>query len=146
MKTVHKSVLISYSPEQMFALVTGVAQYPKFLPWCSRAAVLSQNEEGMMAEVGIALGPLRQTFVTKNIHEPGKRVQMKLVKGPFSRLDGDWHFHAVGTGNPPACRVELKLHYGFSSAALASLVGPVFDRIASTMVDAFVKRAAQVYG
>ena len=31
-------------------------------------------------------------------------------------------------------------------AALAALVGPVFDRIAATMVDAFVKRAEQVYG
>jgi ribosome-associated toxin RatA of RatAB toxin-antitoxin module len=27
-----------------------------------------------------------------------------------------------------------------------ALVGPVFDRIAASMVDAFVKRAEQVYG
>jgi ribosome-associated toxin RatA of RatAB toxin-antitoxin module len=29
---------------------------------------------------------------------------------------------------------------------LAALVGPVFDRIASSLVDAFVKRAELVYG
>jgi len=29
---------------------------------------------------------------------------------------------------------------------LATLVGPVFDKIASNMVDAFVTRADQVYG
>lgn len=146
MKTVHKSVLIWYTPEQMFALVTGVAQYPQFLPWCDRACVLEQNEGSMVAEIGIALSGIRQTFVTRNTHEEGKRVQMQLVKGPFSCLDGDWQFHRVGDGSQNASRVELRLNYGFNNRALAALVGPVFDRIAATMVDAFVKRAEQVYG
>ena len=100
----------------------------------------------MLAEVGIALSGIRQTFVTRNVHEQGRRVRMQLVKGPFSRLDGDWHFHTVGDGTQRASRVELQLNYGFANAALAALVGPVFDRIAATMVDAFVKRAEQVYG
>ncbi|MBY0410238.1 MAG: type II toxin-antitoxin system RatA family toxin [Burkholderiaceae bacterium] len=146
MKTVQKSVLIWYSPEEMFALVTGVEQYPEFLPWCDRAAVLERDEGGMTAEVGIALGGIRQAFVTHNTHEAGRRVQMKLVRGPFSQLDGDWHFHPVGDGSQRACKVELLLNYGFKSTALAALVGPVFDRIAGSMVDAFVKRAEQVYG
>lgn len=146
MKTVHKSVLIWYSPEEMYALVTGVEQYPEFLPWCDRSAVLERTETGMTAEIGIAFSGLRQTFVTENTHVPGKRVQVRLVKGPFSRLDGDWHFHAVGDGAERACKVELMLHYGFDSTTLSALVGPVFDRIAASMVDAFVKRAEQVYG
>lgn len=146
MKTVSKSVLIWYSPEEMFSLVTGVEQYPQFLPWCDQARVLENADNSMLAEVGIALSGLRQTFVTRNTHEPGRRVQMHLVKGPFSRLDGDWHFHPVGDGSQRACRVQLQLNYGFDSAALAALVGPVFDRIAGTMVDAFVKRAEMVYG
>ena len=146
MKNVSKSVLIWYSPEEMFSLVTGVEQYPQFLPWCDRARVLEQDGLGMLAEVGIALSGIRQTFVTRNVHEQGRRVRMQLVKGPFSRLDGDWHFHAVGDGTQRASRVELQLNYGFANAALAALVGPVFDLIAATMVDAFVKRAEQVYG
>ena len=146
MKTVNKSVLIWYSPEEMFNLVTGVDQYPLFLPWCDRARVLERDDEGMLAEVGISLSGIRQPFVTRNLHDPGRRVQMKLVKGPFSRLDGDWHFHGVGDGSQRASRVELQLNYGFDSAPLAALVGPVFDRIAGSMVDAFVKRAEQVYG
>ena len=146
MKTVHKSVLIWYSPEEMFALVTGVEHYPQFLPWCDHAAVLETTQDGMTAEVGISFSGIRQTFVTRNTHETGRRVQMHLVKGPFSRLDGDWHFHPVGDGTQRACKVELQLNYGFDSAALAALVGPVFDRIAGSMVDAFVKRAEQVYG
>lgn len=146
MKTVHKSVLIWYSPEEMFALVTGVEQYPQFLPWCDRAAVLERDDAGMTAEVGIAMAGLRQTFITRNTHEPGSMVRMQLIKGPFSQLEGTWRFHPVADGSQRACKVELLLNYGFSNAALAALVGPVFDRIAASLVDAFVKRAEQVYG
>lgn len=146
MKTVNKSVLIWYSPEEMFALVTDVARYPEFLPWCDRATVLEQDGQGMTAEVGIAMGALRKSFVTRNTHEAGRRVHMQLVKGPFSRLEGDWQFLPVGDGTQRACRVQLQLQYGFDNAALAALVGPVFDRIAGSMVDAFIKRAEQVYG
>jgi len=146
MKTVSKSVLIWYSPEEMFSLVIGVEQYPQFLPWCDKAQVLEQDSTSMVAEVGIAFSGIHQSFVTRNTHEPGRRVQMHLVRGPFSRLEGDWHFLPVGDGTQRACRVELQLRYGFDNAALAALVGPVFDRIASTMVEAFVKRAEQVYG
>ncbi|RYF39578.1 MAG: type II toxin-antitoxin system RatA family toxin [Comamonadaceae bacterium] len=146
MKTVNKSVLIWYSPEEMFALVTDVPKYPEFLPWCDRAAVLETDADSMTAEVGIALGAIRKSFVTRNTHVPGRSVQMQLVKGPFSQLEGLWQFHPVGDGSQRACKVELQLQYGFDSATLAALVGPVFDRIASTMVDAFIKRAEQVYG
>ena len=146
MKTVSKSVLIWYSPEEMYSLVVGVDQYPQFLPWCDQARVLEQDSTGMVAEVGIAFSGIRQSFVTRNTHEAGRRVQMHLVRGPFSKLEGDWKFLPVGDGTQRACRVELELRYGFDNAALAALVGPVFDRIANSMVEAFVKRAAQVYG
>jgi ribosome-associated toxin RatA of RatAB toxin-antitoxin module len=146
MKNVNKSVLIWYSPEEMFALVTAVDKYPEFLPWCDRAAVLDADADGMTAEVGIAFAGLHQTFTTRNTHVPGREVAMKLVKGPFSKLDGVWTFSPVGDGLQRACRVELTLNYGFDNFALSAVVGPVFDRIAGSLVDAFVKRAEQVYG
>lgn len=146
MKTVHKSVLIWYSPQEMYALVTDVNQYPQFLPWCDHANVVEQDTSGMTAEVGIAFAGVRQTFITRNTHTETNRVDMQLVKGPFSKLDGQWHFHPLGDGSQRACKVELTLNYGFDNATLAKLVGPVFDKIAASMVDAFVKRAQQVYG
>ena len=146
MKNIHKSVLIWYSPEEMFGLVTDVARYPEFLPWCDRARVLETDAQGMVAEVGISLGGLQQTFTTRNIHEEGRSVGMSLVKGPFSNLSGMWRFIPVGDGTQRACKVELDLQYGFSSKTLAALVGPVFDKIAASLVDAFVKRAEAVYG
>jgi ribosome-associated toxin RatA of RatAB toxin-antitoxin module len=146
MKTVHKSVLIWYSAQEMFSLVIDVARYPEFLPWCDRSAVLARDAHGMKAEIGIAFGGIHQTFRTRNEHVPGRQVIMKLVEGPFSKLDGQWKFIPLGGGDQRACKVELELHYGFENAALGALVGPVFDKIAGSLVDAFVKRAEQVYG
>lgn len=146
MKTVRKSVLIWYTPEEMFGLVTDVARYPEFLPWCDHARVLSQDDTGMEAEVGIDFKGIKQSFTTRNEHVPGREVRLHLVKGPFSSLEGVWSFSPVGDGSQRACKVDLTMSYGFSSLLLAKLVGPVFDRVASSMVDAFVKRAEQVYG
>lgn len=146
MKSVHKSVLIWYTAQEMFDLVADVARYPEFLPWCDHSRVLSQDEHGMTAEVGIGFKGIKQSFTTRNEHVPGREVRLHLVSGPFSKLEGVWTFSSVGGDGQRACRVDLKLDYGFSNALLATLVGPVFDKIASSMVDAFVQRAEQVYG
>ena len=146
MKSVHKSVLIWYSAEEMFALVKDVAAYPAFLPWCDHAKVLEEDQAGMQAEVGIAFAGIRQTFTTRNSHIPGRQIDLALVDGPFSHLEGHWRFTPMGEAGERACKVELTLQYAFRSSTLAALVGPVFDKIASSLVDAFVKRAGQVYG
>ena len=146
MKTIHKSVLLSHSAHEMFALVTNIEHYPQFLPWCDHGEVLELHDDGMLARVGMAISGLRQSFTTRNTHETDRKVLMELVDGPFSKLDGVWEFTPIGDGTQRACKVEFTLSYGFSSTTLAALVGPVFDKIAGSLVDAFVKRADQVYG
>jgi ribosome-associated toxin RatA of RatAB toxin-antitoxin module len=128
----------------MYRLVIDVDTYPQFLPWCDKARVVSQEENGMVAEIGIAFGGIHQTFSTRNTHVENQQVIIKLLNGPFSKLEGEWNFISLGA-DQRACKVELTLTYGFDSA-LGKLVSPVFDKIAGNMVDAFVKRANQVYG
>ena len=45
-----------------------------------------------------------------------------------------------------ACKVELDLRYAFSGRALEAVISPVFDKVANTLVDSFVRRAEDVYG
>ena len=147
-KTVHKSVLIWFSAEEMYNLVNDVARYPEFLPWCEHARVVETHTDGMTAEISMALGGFRKGFTTRNVNQPGRQVRLQLVQGPFKQLDGTWDFHPLldpHTQTPQrACRVELTLNYSFESM-FGSLVGPLFDKIAATLVDAFVKRAEQIY-
>jgi ribosome-associated toxin RatA of RatAB toxin-antitoxin module len=146
MKTVYKSVLIWYSAAEMFALVTDVTSYPQFLPWCDQSAILAQDTQGMTAKVGLSMAGLKQSFTTHNTHVQNEKVSLKLVDGPFSKLDGQWQFTPVGNTTDRACKVEFSLNYDFDNLALAALIGPVFDKIAGSLVDAFVKRAGIVYG
>ena len=144
MKHVKKSVLLSYSAHEMYSLVVAVADYPKFLPWCSQADIVERREDGMTAKLYLAIAGMRQAFTTRNTHVPDRSVSLRLVDGPFTTMDGDWTFTPLGTGD--ACKVELSMRYEFSNAAFELVLSPVFDRVANTLVDSFVKRAAQVYG
>jgi ribosome-associated toxin RatA of RatAB toxin-antitoxin module len=149
MKHVKKSVLLWYSPREMYALVTAVADYPKFLPWCEKAEVLETHADGVTARLHLSYLGVRQAFTTRNVQVADERVTLKLVDGPFSLLDGTWQFVPVpSTAGPTAkaCKIQFELRYSFANAALDALISPVFDRIANTFVDSFVKRAEQVYG
>lgn len=151
MKHVKKSVLLWYSAREMYDLVVAVPDYPSFLPWCERAEVLEASETAMTARLHLNYHGVRHAFTTRNTQVPGESVVIDLVDGPFSRLDGTWRFVALqapgaGAEAPRACRIEFDLCYAFSGRALEVVVSPVFDRIANTFVDAFVKRAEQVYG
>ncbi|MFV0680067.1 type II toxin-antitoxin system RatA family toxin [Ottowia sp.] len=146
MKSVHKSVLIWYAAREMYELVVDVERYPDFLPWCNGGKVLERHALGMTAEVGIGFKGVVQTFTTRNVHVPDREVRLHLLNGPFSKLEGLWTFTPVGDETQRACRVDLKMDYGFSNKMLASVVGPVFDKIAASLVDAFVQRAESVYG
>ena len=147
MKHVKKSVLLWYSPREMYDLVTGCESYPGFLPWCERCDMLETRDDGVTVRLHLAYAGLRHAFTTRNTHVPGESVLMHLVDGPFSVLEGTWRFSPIGAaGSPPACRIEFDLRYAFSSRPLETVLSPVFDKVANTFVDSFVQRAEQVYG
>ncbi len=141
MSTIEKSVLVRHSVDQMFALVADIPSYPQFLPWCGGSRVVSAEGSRVTAEIDINFHGIRQSFTTVNDQHPDDRIDLKLVSGPFSKLDGRWSFLAL---SDDACKVTLALDYDFSNFLLEKLVGPVFHQIASSMVDSFVKRADEV--
>lgn len=143
-KHVRKSVLLWYSPREMYDLVTAVAAYPDFLPWCDRAELIAQHDDGVTARLGMAFGVVRHSFTTRNRQRPDESVRMSLVDGPFSRLDGGWRFRPLSDAQ--ACKVEFELRYEFANTAFEAVLSPVFDKAAGSFVDSFVRRAEQVYG
>jgi ribosome-associated toxin RatA of RatAB toxin-antitoxin module len=143
MHTVHRSVLVPYSRSQMFDLVADVEKYPEFMPWCGGARVLERDEHGMRASVTISFAGVRQAFTTQNRHEYPGLITLDLVDGPFSLLTGRWEFNELA---PQACKVLFTMEYAFSSRTLEAVVGPVFNRIASSFIDSFTRRAQDCYG
>ena len=143
MAVVHKSVLVGYSAEQMFALVDCVEDYPKFLPWCGGVSVRQREEGKLVATLHIHFHGVKQSFTTENVNTPPTLIRMTLLDGPFRHLDGAWAFKAL---RDDACKIEFDLSYEFSSKLLEKLIGPVFNMIANSFVDSFCKRAETVYG
>ena len=143
MKHVKKSVLLWYSPHEMYQLVTAVADYPKFLPWCGGVDVLSRTDDKTAARIHIHYHGIRAHFATENTKEPPHLMKLAFREGPFRCLDGSWHFTKLGDHG---CKIEFHLHYEFSNRLLEKALGPVFGHIVGTFVDSFVKRAHQVHG
>ena len=143
MAVVHKSVLLGYSAEQMFALVDNVEDYPKFLPWCGGTEVHQRDGDKVIATLKINYHGVKQTFSTENLHSRPHSITMTLREGPFKHLHGTWTFKAL---REDACKIDFDLHYEFSSRVLEQVIGPVFNMIANSFVDSFSKRAEAVYG
>lgn len=142
MKQVSRSALVSFSAEQMFNLVNDVARYPEFLPGCSGSRVIESSEQSMVASVDVSKAGISKTFTTSNVLVTGEVIVMHLVDGPFKTLRGGWYFTSL---DEQACKVELKLEFEFSSKMIELAFGKIFHELTSNMVNAFTKRAKQVY-
>ncbi|MHB1565448.1 MAG: type II toxin-antitoxin system RatA family toxin [Acidiferrobacter sp.] len=142
MTTISKTALVAYSADEMYALVGDVGSYPQFLPWCSGSRILEQSPSSVTAEIDMAFGGIRRTFTTCNTLGRG-RMDIRLVQGPFSRLEGSWRFQQVAE---LGSRISLYLEFDFSNRLLELAVGPVFSTIANSLVDNFKKRARDIYG
>jgi ribosome-associated toxin RatA of RatAB toxin-antitoxin module len=139
---VKKSALVPYSAEQMFELVYDVGAYPRFLPWCHRTEVLSESDEQICGRIEVARLGIHQTFSTCNRYERPTRMDIALLDGPFRKLHGGWRFTPL---KQDACKVELELEFEFSGGLIDKAFGAVFSQIANSLVDAFCKRADEVY-
>jgi ribosome-associated toxin RatA of RatAB toxin-antitoxin module len=143
MAVVHKSVLLGYSAEQMFALVDRVEDYPLFLPWCGGVEVKDREEGRLVATLKINYHGVRQSFTTENTNQRPTSMTMRLLEGPFKHLNGTWHFKPL---REDACKIDFDLQYEFSNKLIEQIIGPVFNMIANSFIDAFSKRAEVVYG
>lgn len=142
MREVNRSVLVEFTPGQMFSLVDAVEDYPGFLPWCGGTTLHHRDPEITRATIQINYHGIRQGFTTENVKRAPHEMLIKLVEGPFRSLDGSWRFSDLaGRG----CKIEFTLRYEFAGRILEKLVGPVFQHIADTLVEAFVARAGQIY-
>lgn len=143
MTTISKSALVAHSAEKMFKLVDDIEAYSEFLPWCGKATEISRSEKNVEASLFISHSGLNKEFTTQNQNTAFNKIQMHLVNGPFKNLDGIWLFESLSES---ACKVSLNLEFEFSSKIISITLGPIFNKMANSLVDAFIKRADAVYG
>ncbi|HEX5093676.1 MAG TPA: type II toxin-antitoxin system RatA family toxin [Burkholderiales bacterium] len=143
MKRIARSAIVEHSAEHMYALVEGIEAYPQFLPWCREARVAERGPARTVATLTVGVGGVRYAFTTENANHPPDGIELRLREGPFRHFSARWRFDALG---PRATRVGFEMEYAFSGALVSRALGPIFERIADTMVDAFSRRADAVDG
>jgi len=140
---IQRSALLPYTAQSMYELVNDVARYSEFLPWCEAGEVLESSETHMLARLRLGKGIIHQQFVTRNSLVPGERIEMNLAEGPFKKLHGLWLFQPL---NEQACKISLDLSFDYSGALVKASLGPLFNQLAGSMVDAFCARAKALLG
>jgi len=144
MTTITRSSLVLYTPEQMYDLVNDVEAYPSFLPWCRDSKILSKSDNVISASLDLAKGGIHHVFSTRNKLIEDESIAIELIDGPFQHLEGYWQFKPIG--NNEGCRVQLDMDFEFSNRLISMALGPVFTQISGSLVDAFCKRAQDIYG
>ena len=140
---IERSALVRHSASEMFALVSDIEAYPEFLPWCGDALRHDETEGQVTASLQVVRGGISQRFTTRNHLDPHNSIHMELVDGPFRYLRGCWHFLAL---REDACKVKLELEFDVDGRVARFAFGNIFHQAANAMVDAFCRRAAELYG
>jgi coenzyme Q-binding protein COQ10 len=134
--------VVPYTCEQLFDLVADVDKYPQFLPWCVASRIRSRTECQLVADLTIGFGPFRESFTSRVTLDRPNRVTVKYENGPFRYLNNQWDFAPRGRGAEVAFFVDFE----FRSRILQAAIGVVFNEAVRRMVNAFLKRARDVYG
>lgn len=143
MRNVQRSALVPYTAAQMFALVDDVESYPDFLPWCKSSEVHSRDEDTLEATIEMQRGTISKKFRTRNSNDPPGRIDIALVDGPFRHLQGRWVFTQL---DDAGSKVELNLSFEFASSMIDALLGRFFENTCNTLIEAFNRRANELYG
>jgi ribosome-associated toxin RatA of RatAB toxin-antitoxin module len=150
MRELQRSALVAYTPAQMFALVDDFARYPEFLPWIAGAELVERSATERVGRLRISRSGLNEEITTRNTVAPPSRLEMKLLDGPFRTLEGIWTFDAIGNPDDAAqtggTRIGLTMRFEFKNKVMDILLAPKFAASCDTLVDAFAKRAKQIYG
>ena len=139
---------VSHAPAQMFALVADVEKYPLFLPLCEGLTVRSRKERDgrtvLVASMTVGYKAIRETFTTQVHLKPDENaIDVKYLDGPFKYLTNIWRFDDADVG---ATDIHFFIDYEFKSRVLGALMGAMFDRAFRMFVEAFEKRATEIYG
>ncbi len=133
---------VAYQPDQMFALVADVEQYPKFLTWCVGARIRSRTDNELIADLTIGFGPFRESFTSRVTMVGNNEINVRYENGPFYYLRNIWRF----LPDPAGCEIDFFVDFEFKNRILKAAIGAVFHEAVRMMVNAFLRRARDVYG
>lgn len=138
---------VSHDAGRMFALVADVERYPEFVPGCRGLRVMRRERKGeietVIAEMRVGYRFITERFTCRvRLDRPALAIDVEFIEGPFSELANHWRFTALGENT---CEIAFEIEFELSSRRLGQIVAALFDRVFLRFVDAFERRADEVF-
>lgn len=144
MQTHIEQKTLPYTAEQMFDLVADVDKYKEFIPWCVGSRINKRDGEGVFyADLVVGYKMFRERFSSKVILERPNHLFIEYQRGPLKNLKNHWHFTPTADGG---CTIDFSVEFEFKNRMLQGFAQMFFDKVIIRMVDAFEKRAIELYG
>lgn len=140
---VMRSVIVPYTPAQMYALVEDCERYPEFLAWVQQITVVERSPSAVLARMRVRVAGLEVQLTTRNhLHSP-ERIELQLVDGPFRDFHGHWLFTPIGD---VGAEVAFRLRFELAGSMIRAAIRVGFERIAQRLAADFAKRAQALHG
>ena len=134
---------LPYTREQLFALVAEVEKYPEFLPWCLSSRITRRDGDDVLyADLVIGYKLAREKFTSKVVLNRPDAIRVEYLRGPLKYLSNKWEFIDE---TPHGCTIDFYVDFEFRNLVFQKLMGVFFNEIVRRMVDAFEKRAKDLY-
>ena len=141
MNYIKKKESINVEVQTIFNLINQVDKYSDFLPWCKKSKIISDTNNVIIGVITVSKNFSDWTFTTKNNYIKNKKINLRLVDGPFSHLNGCWNFSEIDKNNT---LIDFNLEYEFSNKMIALTLKPVFSSIMLSILDSFISEAFKI--
>lgn len=146
MRKFKDSKILGYTAKQLYELVLDVEQYDKFVPWCSKCEVISKSEGQITADLSVKSGFISKSYRSSIAHGSnldGYFIEINQISGPFKYLDTKWYFKKMDDAKT---KVDFAIDFEFESEIINMVIGGIFSNTSEKIIEAFEKRAKEIYG
>ncbi|KAA0150657.1 hypothetical protein FNF29_03134 [Cafeteria roenbergensis] len=138
--------IMRHSPEDVYAVVSDVARYHEFVPWCVGSDVISRPSDTYMeAELAVGFRMFTERYLSKvTMQHPAHVRAVAANTQLFRSLVNEWRFRPGP--EPGTTWLEFRVDFAFKSALYAQASALFQDEVARRMVSAFEHRCDELYG
>ncbi|XP_066586903.1 coenzyme Q-binding protein COQ10 homolog B, mitochondrial isoform X2 [Prorops nasuta] len=139
--------LVGFSMEQIYSVVSDVANYKYFVPFCKKSDIVLIAKDYLNARLIIGFPPINESYTSKVTTVKPHMVKAECTDGKlFNHLDTLWVFSPGLKNNPQTCVIDFSLSFEFKSLIYSHLSNLFFNEIVRQMENAFLEEAKKRYG
>ncbi|MBT3238317.1 MAG: type II toxin-antitoxin system RatA family toxin [Rhodospirillaceae bacterium] len=132
-----------YTAEHLYDIAVDIESYPTFVPMFVAARITQRDDNRLRVDNVLGAGPLRFRILTEATFEEPLKIDIVSVDGDGGDLSISWQFDAV---DDTSTTVTLEINHQFNSPLMTSLSELLSNGMERRILNAFEKRAHQLYG